>query len=149
MRHKGDIAQFRQIRVIRDLQRIAAEGDAGRAALASREKDAALNGSKRHRESAEAGWSAALSAPPVEVGAVALWSQALRERDGAVRAATAEAGKARADLDGRTAELRAAIRRRELAHDLVKRTEKRRAADRDEAELQRATDLFLLRGFAT
>ena len=58
---------------------------------------------------------------------MALWSQALRERDGAVRAATAEAGKASADLDGRTAELRAAIRRRELAHDLVKRTEKRRA----------------------
>jgi hypothetical protein len=140
-----DIRQLRTIAAIRDLQTAAARGDAARAAAALEERNGALSDSTARRDAVAESWHAALSAPSLAIETLPLWTREVMRQDALVQQAEHGVASAKQMLDERAREYRAASKRGDVARDVVKSTVRARAAERDEAALNLASDLFLQR----
>ncbi len=140
MRRRHDPALLRQIAAIRDLQRVAAEGEAARAASALRERQEARAESERQRFAAEQSWSETLDSPPLHIELARLWSAIVRQREGVVLQASADADSAAAELERRTTNWHAARMRGDSAHGMARKAVRARQHARDETALQDAAD---------
>lgn len=140
MRRKTDAALLRKIAAIRDLQRVAAEGQAQRAASTLREKSEIRGENERQRTVTEESWLHSLSAPPIRMEIARAWSAALLQQEDAVRHAARECDGAATELDRRTSDWHIATMRCETATDVARKAMKDRARRREETALQDASD---------
>lgn len=140
MRRKTDAALLRKIATIRDLQRIAAEGRAQRAASTLREKGEIHTESEKQRTATEENWLRSMSALPIRMELAKAWSAALLQQEDVVRQAARECDRASTELDRRTADWRIATMRHETATDMAHKATKDRARRREETALQDVSD---------
>lgn len=140
MRRKRDAEMLRQIAGIRDLQHIAAEAKAARAASALRNKDKVRSESEHQRQFAEESWLGSLSAPPLRMEMSNLWSAELLRQEQVVLRATSDFQAAANELERRTAGWHAAATRRDAAQVMVRKAMKDRIRRREEVALQDASD---------
>lgn len=140
MKNRDRVESLRQISAIRNLQRIAAEGRAARAASAVREKEAAKLESERVREQAAAAWLDVVSAPSLRLDMSHLWSRELGRREQAVRHASASVDTAASELERRTKAWHGARTQCDAAQDMFERALKDQMRRREEDALQDASD---------
>lgn len=145
MSSKHDARSLRQVVVVRDLQRLASEGSAARAASMLSARQDAQRESERVRTSAEENWRATLSAPSFPLDMALLWSSALLRREEELGRAARDVQGAAGELRRRAADWHAAVSRRDVAEDMARKAEKDRARKGDETALQDALDLHGLR----
>ena len=140
-----DPAKLRAVAAIRDIQAVAARGDAAKASAALESRKDALADSEKHRDAVIEDWQAVLSAPSLAVETLPLWAREVMRQDAQVRVAEQDIAAARTELDARVADYQTATKRSDVAHEFARTTAKERAAERDEAALHLASDLYLQR----
>jgi hypothetical protein len=140
MPDRKEAALLKRIATIRDLQRDAAQAQAARAAATLCEAQNLHDERARTRQSAEAGWMASLSLPPLHMEAAALWSAALLREDQGVRRALADIDQATSELALCTAHWRAATNRSDAARDMAKAAVRDKNRRREESSLDEAAD---------
>jgi hypothetical protein len=142
---RPDPAKLRTIAAIRDMQAAAARAEAAKASAALDARKEVLADTETQRDVTVASWQAALAAPSLAIETLPLWAQEVMRQDVHVRSAERGVTVARADLDARAQDYQAATNRADLAHDIARKTAKEHAAERDEAALNAAADLYLQR----
>jgi hypothetical protein len=142
---RPDPAQLPAIAAIRAMQAAAARGDAAKASAVLDTCKSALADSEKHRDAVVESWQAALSAPSLAIETLPLWAQDVMRKDAQVRVAEQGIADARTELDARVQDYQTATKRSDVAHDFARRTAKDRAAEREEAALHSASDLYLQR----
>ena len=140
MRRRGDHVQLKTIAAIRDLQRLAAENRAARAAAALREKESHRDDHERQRQSLEDSWTASLSEPSIDMSLSSLWSAALLRQETVVRECRRDAETAAADVKRRASDLHVATMRRDVAKDMAQSAVKARQRRLEEIALQDVAD---------
>jgi hypothetical protein len=140
MKRRDATVQLKELTIIRDLQRLRAEGEAMTAAAALRAKDDALNLSEEAREASAQSWLDAVSSPSVDPGVTALWSADLRRRGEEVKRAALDVEAASGELDRSRTQYNAATLRRDAIKGLARKAEKEDARKHDDTALQDALD---------
>ena len=140
MPRREDVTLLRKIAVIRDLQRIAAQGHAVRAVAAAKEKDQVLLESESALKSDEDVWMNFLGAPSLQVEMFPSWSAILRGQQKAVQLASDAVDAARNVSEQRAAQWHTAEKRCDSASDMVRKAARGAARRQEEAALQDASD---------
>jgi hypothetical protein len=146
MARSPDTKQLRAIVTVRNLQRLRAEAEVGRAsALLSSRLDALLV-SEQERDSAEEAWRATLAAPSLLLERASLWSRALLRQETVVEDARREHTASKNALRRRAADWHLAVTRSDSATDAVRTARRKNTERRDENALQDVLDRFGERG---
>jgi hypothetical protein len=134
-----------KIVAVRNVQRIAAEGEAGRAAAALREKkDAARAGEDRLLD-AERAWRACFGRDVIDLGTAALWSADAAAKRRILREANAAVADAGNVLETKTRAWHLATVRHDLAHAAHRKARRDVERRREEARLNDIADRTTLR----
>lgn len=133
-----------EIAQIRNLQRLASETRALRAAAELHMKNAALEAHERERTAIEQSWQESLRIMSPEI--TVLWSLDLQRQEGRVRGAESDAKAAEEDVGRRTLETHIATARHDMAHSLARRARRGDLERRDEIALQSALDRHIAKG---
>src|SRR5262245_57998248 len=127
MRRKDNPSLLRQIAHVRDLQRLAAEAEAARAAAALRSKTAVCTEAEQGLQSIEESWLASVRAPTVRVDIMPLWSNAAIEQGEIVRRANMDVEAAARNANRRVADWHGAVAAHDIAQELARDAAKDRA----------------------
>jgi hypothetical protein len=134
-----------EIAAIRDLQRMAAEGEAARAAMEARTKLAQLERYRNDQASAEENWRRIVSSPSLSLDVLKLWSIELRQQAEAANRARSDVERAEREAQRCKSNWFLASKRSETAKDSARDAATKEVHKRDDAAIQDALDR---RGYA-
>jgi hypothetical protein len=140
-----DPSELAQVRRIRELQKLAAEARAQRAACRLGESNRECAAREEKRDGAAQQWQASIDGESFSPEIAGLWSWALQREEALVRQSSRRKDEAARDVETSARALTAAIERRDLAQDMAAKAARRSVRLKDEQRVEEALERHVQR----